>query len=37
MNFHKIIGYLAALLLMLGIGVPDSFAQQDVTLQNSLG
>ena len=30
MNFHKTIGYLAALLLMLGIGVPDSFAQ-DVT------
>ena len=27
MNFHKTIGYLAALLLMLGIGVPDSFAQ----------
>ena len=30
MNFHKTIGYLAALLLMLGIGVPDSFAQADV-------
>ena len=28
MNFHKTIGYLAALLLMLGIGVPDSFAQE---------
>ncbi len=27
MNFHKIIGFLAALLLTLGIGVPDSFAQ----------
>ena len=27
MNFHKTIGYLAALLLMVGIGVPDSFAQ----------
>ncbi len=30
MNFHKTIGYLAALLLMVGIGVPDSFAQADV-------
>ncbi len=29
MNFHKTIGYLAALLLMLGIGVPDSFAQAE--------
>ena len=28
MNFHKTIGFLAALLLMLGIGVPDSFAQE---------
>lgn len=28
MNFHKTIGYLAALLLMVGIGVPDSFAQK---------
>ena len=27
MNLHKTIGYLAALLLMVGIGVPDSFAQ----------
>ena len=27
MNFHKTIGFLAALLLMLGLGVPDSFAQ----------
>ena len=27
MNFHKTIGYLAALLLMVGLGVPDSFAQ----------
>ena len=27
MNFHKTIGFLATLLLMLGIGVPDSFAQ----------
>ena len=27
MNFHKTIGFLAALLLTLGIGVPDSFAQ----------
>ena len=30
MNFHKTIGYLAALLLMVGFGVPDSFAQADV-------
>ena len=28
MNFHKTIGYLAALLLMVGLGVPDSFAQK---------
>ena len=27
MNFHKTIGFLATLLLTLGIGVPDSFAQ----------
>ena len=27
MNFHKTIGFLASLLLMVGIGVPDSFAQ----------
>ena len=27
MNFHKTIGYLATLLLMVGLGVPDSFAQ----------
>ena len=27
MNFHKTIGFLASLLLVLGIGVPDSFAQ----------
>ena len=27
MNFHKTIGFLATLLLMVGIGVPDSFAQ----------
>ena len=26
MNFHKTIGFLATLLLVLGIGVPDSFA-----------
>ena len=30
MNFHKTIGYLAAFLLMVGFGVPDSFAQADV-------
>ena len=35
MNFHKTIGYLAALLLMVGFGVPDSFAQ-DVN-SNRLG
>ena len=28
MNFHKTIGFLAALLLTLGLGVPDSFAQE---------
>ena len=28
MNFHKTIGFLATLLLMVGLGVPDSFAQQ---------
>ncbi len=27
MNFHKTIGFLASLLLMVGFGVPDSFAQ----------
>ncbi len=27
MNFHKTIGFLAALLLMVGLGAPDSFAQ----------
>ena len=27
MNFHKTIGYLAALLLIVGLGAPDSFAQ----------
>ena len=32
MNLHKTIGYLAALLLMVGIGVPDSFAQNTITL-----
>ena len=31
MNFHKTIGFLATLLLMLGLGVPDSFAQEDVS------
>ena len=31
MNFHKTIGFLASLLLIVGIGVPDSFAQQDVS------
>ena len=28
MNFHKTIGFLAALLLMVGLGAPDSFAQE---------
>ncbi len=27
MNFHKTIGFLATLLLMVGLGAPDSFAQ----------
>ena len=27
MNFHKTIGFLASLLLIVGLGVPDSFAQ----------
>jgi len=27
MNFHKTIGFLATLLLIVGLGVPDSFAQ----------
>ena len=34
MNFHKTIGFLAALLLMLGLGVPDSFAQNTVTINS---
>ena len=29
MNFHKTIGFLAALLLMVGLGAPDSFAQNE--------
>ncbi len=36
MNFHKTIGFLASLLLVLGLGVPDSFAQDDPTLTLSL-
>ncbi len=28
MNFHKTIGFLASLLLIVGLGVPDSFAQR---------
>ena len=32
MNFHKTIGYLAALLLIVGFGVPDSFAQGTISL-----
>ena len=31
MNFHKTIGFLATLLLVFGLGVPDSFAQTTVT------
>ena len=31
MNFHKTIGFLAALLLMVGLGAPDSFAQTPTT------
>ena len=31
MNFHKTIGFLATLLLVLGLGVPDSFAQTGTT------
>ena len=30
MNFHKTIGFLATLLLVFGLGVPDSFAQEEV-------
>ena len=39
MNFHKKIGFLAALLLMIGLGAPDSFAQNtiSVTLDYSSG
>ncbi len=32
MNFHKTIGFLAALLLMVGLGAPDSFAQNTGTM-----
>ncbi len=35
MNFHKTIGFLASLLLVLGIGVPDSFAQDVKTVEVS--
>ena len=37
MNFHKTIGFLASLLLVLGLGVPDSFAQDvmDVKLSRT--
>ena len=34
MNFHKTIGFLASLLLMVGIGVPDSFAQATVKVSD---
>ena len=33
MNFHKKIGFLAALLLMIGLGAPDSFAQNTISVQ----
>ena len=33
MNFQKKIGFLATLLLTLGLGVPDSFAQESPTLE----
>ncbi|MDE2798726.1 MAG: T9SS type A sorting domain-containing protein [Gemmatimonadota bacterium] len=40
MNFHKTIGFLATLLLVLGLGVPDSFAQpvnvNTITLSHNL-
>ena len=36
MNFHKTIGYLAALLLIVGIGAPDSFAQDTAANRLSL-
>ena len=32
MNFHKTIGFLAALLLMIGLGAPDSFAQNRISV-----
>ncbi|MCY3683297.1 MAG: T9SS type A sorting domain-containing protein [Gemmatimonadetes bacterium] len=32
MNFHKTIGFLAALLLMIGLGAPDSFAQNSINV-----
>ena len=32
MNFHKTIGFLATLLLIVGLGVPDSFAQTQGTM-----
>ncbi len=36
MNFHKTIGFLATLLLTLGLGVPDSFAQELQSVSLSL-
>ena len=36
MNFHKTIGYLAAFLLMVGLGAPDSFAQDEKVSSISL-
>ena len=38
MNFHKTIGFLAALLLIVGFGAPDSFAQNRLeSLQSHSG
>ena len=36
MNFHKTIGFLAALLLMIGLGAPDSFAQNTISVEVEL-
>ncbi len=36
MNFHKTIGFLATLLLTLGLGVPDSYAQDVSTVTLTL-
>ena len=36
MNFHKTIGFLATLLLVFGLGVPDSYAQDVSTVSITL-